>query len=395
MTAHPAWLPGNSQQLLLDACLLDDERALRAFSEWRSLVDTDTLDPGSFRLLPLLWKRMRALDIEDPSRGKFKGVYRKTWYANVLAIQRASLILETLTVSGVPAMVLKGIALTLEHYHDAGARPMGDIDIAVPRGFARQAVSSLVELGWTPEITPLTQARIAGSSGVERWTVGPRPARDFDDDYFDARHAHGFAMTGVQLDLHWFLMQGDCEAGIDDSAWADARPLKVGSASTLSLSPADHLVLLLAHGARWNPVPPVRWVADAVTLIRAEPQLSWEKVVEVARRRDLVLLVRNLLGYLERRFAVGVPESVTRELANLPVKRRERRNYRLRVSTPGIAAGIEEVFHLRTRYLARRHTSTDSKSLRSFPAYVRHVLGAASLPHVGGYALSEIVRRMP
>jgi hypothetical protein len=395
MTEQPAWLPGHSQQLLLDACLLDDVRARNAFTQWRSFVDVDRLDAGSYRLLPLLWKRMCALGIEDRSREMFKGIYRKTWYFNQLAIAGAARILRTLSSARVPAMALKGIALTLESYRDAGLRSMGDVDIAVPRRFAREAVEALVEDDWKAEVTPLTGARIAGSAGVARWTVGPRPARDFDDDYFDARHAHGFGKAGsVEVDLHWFLLQGNCEPCIDDSMWAHARPLTVAGITALSPSPADHLLLLLAHGARWNPIPPVRWVADAVTLIRTGPELAWEKVVESARRRDLVLVARNLLGYLEKRFAVGVPAIITRELNDLAVTKGQQRSYEVRVSPPGIAAGIEEIRFLRTRYLTSRRTSNNTNARRSFPAYVRHVLGAASLPHVGGYAVSEILRRI-
>ena len=395
MTPQPAWLPGHSQQLLLDACLLDDDRARKAFTQWRSHADVDRLDAGSFRLLPLLWKRMCALDIEDPSRDTFKGVYRKTWYFNQLAIAGAARIIGILSTAGVPAMTLKGLALTLESYRDAGVRSMGDIDVAVPRSLARKAVDVLVENDWKAEVTPLTGARIAGSPGVARWTVGPRPTRDFDDDYFDARHAHGFGKAaGVEVDLHWFLLQGNCEPGIDDSMWAAARPLPVAGVTALSPSPADHLLLLLAHGARWNPIPPVRWVADAVTLIRTGPELAWEKVVESARRRDLVLVARNLLGYLEKRFAVGVPAIITRELNDLAVTKGQQRSYEVRVSPPGIAAGIEEIRFLRTRYVTSRRTSSDRNARHSFPAYVRHVLGAASLPHVGGYAVSEILRRI-
>ena len=393
MTGDPVWLPGKLQQLLLDACLLDDERARRAYTEWRSLVDIDRVDAGSYRMLPLLWKRISTLGIDDPLREKLKGVYRKTWYFNGLAIPKAARVLELLAASGVPAIVFKGVALTLEHYRDIGVRPMGDIDIAVPRELARKAVDTLVEHGWIPEITPLTGARVAGSSAVSRWTIGLRPARDFDDDYFDARHAHGFTRgSDAQLDLHWFLLQGNCDAGIDDSVWADAKPLVVAGVSALTLSPEDHLLLLLAHGARWNPIPPVRWVADAVTLIRAEPQLSWETVVDRARQRRLVLVARNLLSYLEERFAL-LPAGLIRELDTGVVTRQEGRDYRMRVSPPGLATGIEEVLYLRRRYLAGRRAHRDATARRSFTAYVRHVLGAASLPHVGGYALSEIARR--
>ena len=394
MSARPAWLPTSMQQHLLDACLLDAARARRAFGNWRPLIDIDRLDAGSYRLLPLLWKRISLLGFDDPARNVIKGVYRRTWYFNQIVIARAADLVATLASSGISAMILKGAALTLQNYRDEGVRPMGDIDIAVPRSSARRAVDVLVNAGWAPGVTPLTGAMVEGTPATVGWTVGPRPLTSFDDAYFGVRHAHGFkGLGGMEVDLHWFLFQGACDLRVDDTAWAAVRPLTLRGVSAVAPDPADHLLLLLAHGSRWNPIPPVRWVADAVTLLRTEAALRWERVVAGARSRGLTLLAREMLTYLEDRFAVGVPDKIFSQLHAAPITWLERRAYELRVSPPGIATGLEELRYLHERHRAFRRSAAGN-GVPGFPAFVRHVLGARSLAQVGLYTASEVVRRI-
>lgn len=394
MKARPAWLPDDSQRLLLEACLLDDERRARAsLASWTARVDVERLDAGSYRLLPLLWKRLPALGADHPARDLFKGVYRRTWYANQLTIARVAGLAGALRGAGIPAMVLKGIPLALEAYGDVGVRPMGDGDVAVPRASAHRAVELLVASGWRPGITPLTGAMVEGSPATSRWTVGPRPPAAFDDAYLGTRHAHGFSSPdGFSVDLHWALFQGRCERGEDDGAWSRAHPIDLRGQSVLVPSPADHLLLLLAHGARWNPIPPIRWAADAFRLLRATAP-SWPTFLGEARRRGLVLAAREMLGWLDSELSAGIPADVLATLRDEPVGHAERRAWARRVAPPSIGSGLDELAYLRERHRALRHDPL-AGAVPAFPAFVRHVLGARSLLQVGLYAAGEAGRRL-
>ncbi len=396
MRPHPAWLPTGDQQALLEACLAaDDDAARAAFAAWRRQVDIERLDFGSYRLLPLLWKRMVALGLDHPSRNVIKGVYRRTWVGNHLVLARAADVVRLLAAEGIPAMLVKGAALTLRNYRDEGVRPMDDVDLAVPRGAARRAVDALVAGGWMPHATPLTGTRVSAAGAHAGWTAGPRPAAAFDEAYLGLRHAHGFqGPAGTDVDLHWFLFQGHGDAGGDERAWAAAQPAALQQAPVLLPDPADHLLLLLAHGVRWNPIPPLRWVADAVTLIRSEgTQLDWERFLAAARDRRLTLAAAGMLDYLQARFEVGAPERIRRELRTAPVTRRERQDFALTVSPPGIRAGLHELRWLYERYRALRRGPA-GRDLPGFPAFVRHALGAPSLTQLGLYAVSELGRRV-
>lgn len=394
MSAGPAWLPDDSQRLLLEACLLDDERRARtSLASWTRGVNVERLDAGSYRLLPLLWKRLPALGADHPARELLKGVYRRTWFANRLSIARVAGLAGVLRRAGIPALVLKGIPLALEAYGDVGLRPMGDGDLAVPRASAQRAVELMVGCGWRPGITPLTGAMVEGSPATARWTVGPRPAAAFDDAYLGTRHAHGFSTPdGFSVDLHWALFQGFCERGEDDAAWSRAHPLELHGETVLVPSPADHLLLLLVHGARWNPVPPIRWVADAFRLLRSTAP-SWPTFLGEARRRELVLPVREMLGWLDSELSADIPRQVLAALRDEPVGAAERRDWERRGAPPSIGSGLDELAYLRARHRALRRDPRLGH-IPPFPAFVRHVLGATSLVQVGLYAAGEASRRL-
>lgn len=399
MRALPAWMPTTEQLALLQACLLDDARALDAWRQWRTTVDVQQLDAGCYRLLPMLWRRLGGWGLDDPDLGTFKGVYRRTWYVNQLAVSRAGALVTSLTGAGIPVMVIKGAALSLRYYEDAGLRPMNDIDVAVPRHQARQAVEVLFDSGWRAGITPLTGTQTGDPTVAAGWNGRARARTAFDECYFSVRHAHGFlGPQGAEVDLHWALFQGQCDAGSDDAAWEAAGSIPMGAATARVMAPADELLLTLAHAARACPVPTIRWVADAVTLIRrAGPALDWARLVAQARRRDLGLVAGALLGWLEQAFGPAVPPEVLAELRAMPAGLRQRWAYRIRVSPPSVLTGLEELRYLRGRHTVLRRRSRTHGQPSEVPGFLRftqHILGADDLTSVVRYAGRESLRRL-
>ncbi|HJT20587.1 MAG TPA: nucleotidyltransferase family protein [Nitrospira sp.] len=221
-----------------------------------------------------------------------------------------------------------------------------------------------------------------------------RPIRDFDEPYFQARHAHGFqGPSGIDVDLHWYLFPGNRIRGIDEEAWSRALPHTLRQTEVLIPDAGDHLLLLLSHGYRWSPFPPVRWVVDVVTLLRTEPGISWERVLSQTRVRGQTLLTFRMLRYLESRYRIGVPSDVLRELEATPVPRRERRALKIRERAPGILAGIEELRLLYGLHRQLREGFSPAHCVQ-FPAFVKKILGVYSLTHLARYVGSELTRRI-
>jgi hypothetical protein len=67
-----------NQELLLKAALLSGEESINAFREWQDSDDWEECrEPGSFRLLPLLYINLQKQGVDNPVMGQLKGIYCK------------------------------------------------------------------------------------------------------------------------------------------------------------------------------------------------------------------------------------------------------------------------------------------------------------------------------
>jgi hypothetical protein len=299
--------PTREQTLLLQATLLAGREATTAWERWAGAVDIDTLDAGSVRLLPHLYRTLERQGVSHRLEGRLKGLYRRTWYANQLRLRDTARVVQALQERGIEPLLLKGVALALLYYRDPGLRPMDDVDLLVRRHQVQAAVAALAEHGWLPRVR----------------VTAP---------HVESHHAMAFTHPGGhRLDLHWHLLPENCGPRADEALWERAQPVTLHGISARAPDATDQLLHVCAHGVKWEPVPPLRWVADATTILaRAAAEVDWARLARETRRRGLVLPLRDALGYLQTVLGLPVPAAVLAELRGAPVSRAERWEYRLR-----------------------------------------------------------------
>lgn len=244
--------PTPQQERLLRAALWQGDKALRAWEAWQAQIDWDDhLDEGSYRLLPLLFHNLHQHGVQDPIMQKLKGIYRLAWYKNQTSFRRLAALLRAFHEAGIRTLTLKGAALTILHYQNYGLRPMSDFDVLVPIAQVADAVSLLQRSGWIPE-SRFADIQIDALIATEQ-------ALAFQD------------ATEQALDLHWHVLQESRGPGADESFWRTAVSMEVDGAPTRALQPADQLLHVCLHGARWNQLPSIRWVADSLMILRSTP----------------------------------------------------------------------------------------------------------------------------
>jgi len=390
--------PTPAQELLLRACLSAGNEAVGAFLEWKASADIGTVDPGSYRLFPLLYVNLKSMGIDDPLMNIFGWVYAKTASNNRTLYGRLSGLLSELKRRGMPAILHKGSALALLYYGDPGLRPMMDADILVPTARVREAIDIITGLGWSSSVTPLkgfSDKKLLSRLG---WTPAERTVRDYTGEYFSVRHGQDFTNPAqFTIDLHWHLLHGYNRPDADALFWEGARGISVEGVQALALDPADQLLQVCSHGAVWNTIPPIRWVADAAAIVRkvsGEGEgLDWERLIDASNRHGKVLPVREALGYLNRYLDTPLPDAVLRKLGSVPVSRAGYYEYRVRTRPPGVLDGLVEL-----RFLWRSYSSENSGKnlfarISGFPKFLQHVFGMESARHLVLYSVFELVRR--
>jgi len=355
--------PTQQQELLLLSALLKGSDAIDAWKEWRSRVDIDDidhLDPGSYRLLPLLYHNLKSLQAQDPIMMKLKGVYRLTWYKNQMLFHTIAGLLRSFQSAGIETMVLKGAALTFLCYKDYGLRPMNDFDVLVHTDQAMPAIRRLQKLGWKP--------------------------KDFEprEEYVSVSYSHGFEdESGREFDLHWHIFPQCREAHADDDFWGKAVLTKFHDLPTKTLNPTDQLLHICVHGARWNETPPFRWVADAIMILKnAENEIDWNRLAAQAEKRHLILPLLDTLQYLRDTFEAQIAPEIIKNLQSVTVPHLERMEYKITVNP---ATKWTAILDLWCQHSRLTENSNILRRMMQFPAFLQSIWGISlwKLPYCG------------
>jgi hypothetical protein len=325
---HGGCWPTELQELLLKACLLDRDQALKAWQLWEARSGFDSLDQGSYRLLPLLFTRLSRLGVQHPMMGRLKGIHRRSWSQTRVLTWKAARAVRLLEEHGIATLMLKGVPLAALFYRDVAIRPMQDLDVMVPEQLAPAALDLLQSNGWSR-----TGARWPREPHRRSWVGSVLP--DVEEQRLVQLQPSINLVDGEgrEVDLHWNLLHSVSFPGADQAFWDSAIPFTFEGIATRTLCATDHLLHACAHGVMWNDLPPVRWVADSAMILRTAP-IDWDRLVMLTDRLHMALPVSDGLHYLESVLDLPVPPGVLKQLARLKVTRMEKLDYDRRQSEP-------------------------------------------------------------
>jgi hypothetical protein len=313
---------------------------------WRSLVDlTGPVDGGSYRLIPTVYHRMQAAGIEDPLRGMFKGVYRRSVVDSARLFDAVAPVLRALDAAGITPWLGKGAGLVAAGYYPTPAsRPMSDVDVVIDSARRREAIAVMGSIGFRPTL-----------SEYEMMAV----------------HAAAFASeSGVEFDLHWHHLHHARSAEADEVIARASQRVEVNGITAMVPGPTGLLIVCAIHGLTSNAEPPVRWLVDAATILERDgDQIAWADVVEFATRFRMARRIQAAFSLLAEVTGHVVPDTVMAQLGALPTRAVERLERRVSTAAwnslegsvtmilAGYAGGDRELRYLATRfprYLAQK-----------------------------------------
>jgi hypothetical protein len=359
--------PTSTQEALLRLVLGERDQV---GPRWRSLqpLDIDTLDVGTFCILPLVYRRLSVAEVADPRVPRLAGTYRNTWYRNQLRLERLSRLVEVLRPRGIEPIVFGDASLAVVTYPQLGLRPIPQIDVMGRPSEVPLTRDAAVEAGWQPA---------GGGADYDRF----------------------IAEEGMMLVVHAGVPRYIAGAIGADMAFerlvARAQERRLGDVNVLTLDPADELLFACGLGARAT-VPSIQWLLDAYHLLVSRKPLDTPHLLERARELRLVLPLRETLAYLDDVSELLSIEDLRAALDAEPASRSDVLGYRLAGAAIGRLGGLPHTLalHLRT-------TADDSvvDTIGSLPRHLRAAWGvdrAASLPVVAlKKTISRIVRRRP
>jgi hypothetical protein len=360
------WAPSTQETRLLRAGLWPGERGLAAWAQWRRSGSIDSLERGADRLLPLVYANLGPLLAGDPDAGRLKAIHRRSWASNQLALRVGQRSLQALRAAGVETLVLKGAALIELAYGDAGARPVGDIDVAVRPSQIETAVEALRGAGIQP--------------------TDPDPVRKLA-----IHHSRAFVDKGGQeVDLHarvlWLPV-------LNDELWEGAVAVELAGVPTTALCPTDQLLHVCVHGAAWNRRRPVRWAADACKVMAASSEeIDWERLEAMAVTGRLTAPLRECLSWMSDELDAPVDAGTLRALWTVRVSLAERRAHQTFARPMSWRRSFAMLWWFWERHRAQAALDGKGPSPRGFLRYMQSYWDLHSPRQVPLHAARRVLR---
>ncbi|HJQ22590.1 MAG TPA: nucleotidyltransferase family protein [Blastocatellia bacterium] len=284
--------------LIRAAFPFDDRRVLSPVikeSDWPLLVET-AIPHG---LAPLAFAALKKCSLAEAAPAaavaRLRLAYLRTSLANQMAFQELGDLLDRFERNRIPLIILKGAALVPTLYGDHALRPMGDLDLLVPRAAAAQAQAALIEQGYTAA-TEMARG-FAEAFAVERsfLRLGDRPA---------------------QIDLHWHLFATAyyAERIPIEWFWRRTTTIEVSGRRALTFSPTAQLLYLSAHYLQHH-YRRLIWSYDIARLMTHDAsQIDWDEAVEAAAAFGLSPVLGEALREVCEQWGVFMPATVEARL---------------------------------------------------------------------------------
>ncbi len=286
-------------QAYLQACL-------RAYWQGDSLPDLTGLDDpvGLARLAveqgvgALLYRALKAVppsEVPNQIRSVLRSCYLAAIARAALQVREVQRLQQAFAMAGVPVLFYKGVVLGQLAYGDPALRPATDIDILVMPEAFKSAESVLLALGYRRDVP---------HQGLVRRVYL----------CFQREHPYRTPDQMLMVDLHLSVAPWRfAPVQPMSSLWTDAMPVPMGSQRVWTLAPEVLLPLLCLHSAKhqWRSL---KWMNDIAALLRAFPELDWERLWSWARQWQSVRMLRLGLKLAHEGLGVPLAPSVLRSM---------------------------------------------------------------------------------
>jgi len=299
----------------------------RGFSpgDWDAVIALAT----RHTLAPWLGTRLKSLGITPPDAvaEQLEDCYLANAAQNMRLFERLGAILRAFEAAGIPVVPLKGAWLARAVYSDAALRPMGDIDLWVPRARIDAARAVMEQLGYA------ARTRAARPQALQDALTGETQMWKADSPI---------------VELHWNVFPGEWirhSARIDENAvWdrtvpANEEAVSAGGSGVRRLAPEDAVIHLCVHLAvnHQMSLMGLRTLVD-LDSARRRWTVDWDLVARRAREWRVAGAVWIVLHALAELFGDPAGQLPLAELG----PPRWRRRLLMRVAPPrSLAEGLE------------------------------------------------------
>jgi hypothetical protein len=295
------------------------------------LAERHNLEPLLFTHLHRYGAGLVPPEILQSLREECKSIARRSW---ILAT-RLQGISAHLQAQGIKHISYKGPLFAELYYGSCALRVSNDLDLIVRPSDLARVRKALGEIGFSDQ-NGLTSEQQAVS-----FRFG------FEHPFHDA--------TGVELDLHWRVVQKFKSRSLDmEGIWQRLRLARLFDSNVPTFCPEDMLIALCLHAGHHGWMQ-LSYFCDIAQLLRTHPTLDWNIVCSHLRDSNTRRLVYVCWRLLNRHWHAEIPEEMmARASADAHVSRLAHR-----VETEIWPSPVPELTTANLRWLLERSAGED------------------------------------
>lgn len=249
-------------------------------------VDIDSFSSADWDLLiakahsegvaPLVYwtlsKSGKFSSLTESVRNSLRAMYSSTWMYNQKILKELEVLSRLFDQADIPVVVLKGACFALTIYPDIGLRPMGDLDLLVPKEKLAEAVKIAMSLGYAdtlPEASPGLNDLLSHHACLQK--MGEHSIA------LEIHHSLVADKSFVySVPVDWFWTQTEL---LNTSPQTKFSSLQMLTPAAQVLFAATHA--MLQHGGK---NAPLRWFYDLDLLLRFyADHIDWSLLLSQAR----------------------------------------------------------------------------------------------------------------
>lgn len=341
---YPKSFPNKEEELFLKLVLSSNEDFPKLWEFWKKAVIFNNIDYAILKLVPILYLRLKELNIQDNLLGRIGGIYKYAWYNNQFVINSTKNTVSLLNKENIPAILLKGVPLIENVYKNRGARHLGDLDVLVDPNSIKKVIKIMIDNGWN---------YVDSSIFYKNRFTEPLLKNKIDKEVTFIND------KSVQIDVHWslfsFLFKENREHPMSYNEVLEySIDCEIDGVKYKMPCMEDMIIHVIVHGSERNDHRPLRWVIDVVSIVRSE-KINWEFFMERIKKFEMEIPITIAFSYLINNFSFPVPKSFINELEKLSIEDVELKKYYKKMDT------VEKKIFGTLPYLWNRYWLYDKK----------------------------------
>jgi len=296
-----------SHALLFRAAVLNEKESLENWIRWLDHNDLEKIDLDiiSHRLFPFIYFNLANQGIGHPQMAKLKGIYRRAWLENQLALQKIIPFIKSLQTDEIPILLLDDGTSILRLYDGQGVRRLYTLDLQARPSDIPKILKIIEDQDIWPKIS-YGERYLKVEESLEIWSPFPQP-----------------------ITLTWRETSSIKSSKQALEKWQDAQPAQLGDCPVFTLDLESHFLRSCIRANDRKPEAAFFSFVDVAWMLNKHADsMNWDRVLDIINANHKAIPVSECLQDINNILDISIIHELLDNIQKLPVSWLDKLEYK-------------------------------------------------------------------